>query len=457
MSKVSVTDSFFDLGGSSITAAEIVMFAMNRGYSIVYKDIFAHPSARELAQVIVGTEESVRFGNVEDYDHEAIDDLLSINSMEHVDEIFSKEIDSVIITGATGFLGIHVVKACIDHTEARITCVMRKGGWETVEQRLKALLMYYFGNPMLEMFGSRITCLEGDIINPESLRPLDSIDADVVINCAASVKHFVKDDLLDRINFHGVENLIEVCLRNNMRLVQISTLSVGGFIESQNKRLLKENMLYFGQNVDNDYVRTKFLAERAIMEARIREGLDAVILRVGNLMNRQSDGEFQINFRTNAFMRSLWAYVRLGKCPVTILEQPIEFSPIDMVAQAVLRLAGANGEFSVFNMHNNHTITMADLIAAICRYGYQIDAVSEEQFQQILSDASKREEDSEAVLSLVAYNNKEGENLIPVEVDCRFTTNALFRLDYRWPIIDDAYLDKAIWALDTLGFFAEEL
>ncbi len=66
----------------------------------------------------------------------------------------------------------------------------------------------------------------------------------------------MKDDLLDRINFHGVENLIEVCLRNNMRLVQISTISVGGFIEPKNNRALKENMLFFGQNVDNDYVRT---------------------------------------------------------------------------------------------------------------------------------------------------------------------------------------------------------
>ncbi len=66
-------------------------------------------------------------------------------------------------------------------------------------------------------------------------------------------------------------------------------------------------------------------------------------------------------------------------------------------------------------------------------------------------------DDGGAVLSLVAYNNKEGENLIPVEADCRFTTNALFRLDYRWPIIDDMYLDRAIWALDTLGFFADEL
>lgn len=58
------------------------------------------------------------------------------------------------------------------------------------------------------------------------------------------------------------------------------------------------------------------------------------------------------------------------------------------------------------------------------------------------------------MLSLVAYNNSEGENLVPVEAECRFTLNALFRLNFRWPIIGDTYLDKAIWALDTLGFFA---
>ena len=66
--------------------------------------------------------------------------------------------------------------------------------------------------------------------------------------------------------------------------------------------------LYFGQYVDNDYVRTKFLAERAILEARIEKGLDAVILRAGNLMGRYSDGEFQINFITNGFLRSLRGY-----------------------------------------------------------------------------------------------------------------------------------------------------
>ena len=453
LEKVGATDSFFDLGGSSITAAQIVMFAMNRGYSIVYKDIFDHPTPRGLAQVIEGVEERKGFSQVVDYDYTAINELISMNSMEHVDEISSGELGNVILTGATGYLGIHVLKALLDQTDATITCLMRKGRSMTPERRLMMQLTYYFGEPMGELFGDRIICVEGDITDPESMRALDRVEARTVINCAASVKHFVKDDLLDRVNFHGVENLIDVCLRNDLRLVQISTLSVAGFTESLQRPVLQENMLFFGQNVDNDYVRTKFLAERAVLEARVERGLDAVILRAGNLMGRLSDGEFQMNFKTNAFVRSLWAYVRLGKCPFSVLELPIEFSPIDAVAQAVLKLGGVDRRFSVFNMYNNHTITTADLIAAICRSGHQVDIVADEEFQQLMAQAAQREEDSGAVLSLVAYDSSKGEDLVLVEANSRFTTNALFRLDFRWPIIDDSYLEKALWALETLDFF----
>lgn len=66
----------------------------------------------------------------------------------------------------------------------------------------------------------------------------------MVINCAANVKHFVKDDLLDRVNYHGVQNLIGVCLKNNMKLVHISTLSVGGNMEESRAGVIYENMLY---------------------------------------------------------------------------------------------------------------------------------------------------------------------------------------------------------------------
>ncbi|MER2182164.1 MAG: amino acid adenylation domain-containing protein [Clostridia bacterium] len=456
LEKVGATDNFFNIGGSSISAAEIIMYAMDKGYSLVYKDVFANPSPRELARVIAGAGADRQSGVAADYDYTAINRLLAYNTMEHVEEItVSRPVGNTVLIGATGFLGIHVLRALLNRKEGKIFCLLRRGEFETVERRMKEMLMYYFGKVQAEVFGTRIFCLEGDLTDPESLKALDGLDAETLINCAASVKHFTDSDLLDRVNFHGVENLIEVCLRNGMRLVHVSTLSVGGEMETEHLTELKEDMLYIGQNVRNDYVRTKFLAERAILEARVKRGLDAVILRAGNLMGRYTDGEFQINFETNAFMRSLWAYVKLRKCPFSILERPVEFSPIDSVAEAVLKLAEVDGRFSVFHMNNNHTLTIADLMDAFRRYGFDVETVPDSEFRDTLSEAAKDEAESRTVLSLVAYSNKEGDTLQMVDSDRRFTINALFRLGFRWPIVDDGYLEKMIWALDSLDFFTD--
>lgn len=456
LEKVGAADSFFDIGGSSISAAQIVMFAMNKGYNIVYKDVFNNPSPRELARAISGLGKGGKADAAAVFDYTDINRLIEFNSMEHVDEISSGPEENVILTGATGFLGIHVLYTFLNKCEGKIYCLMRRGTYRSARSRLIEMLMYYFGENMEAYFDSRVFCIEGDITDAEGLRALDALDAPIVINCAACVKHFAKDDILDRINVGGVENLVELCLRSSKRLVHISTLSVAGEMSTGDLTTLKEDMLYFGQNVENDYVRTKFMAERAILDARVKKDLNAVILRAGNLMGRNTDGEFQINFETNAFMRSLWSYIQLGECPFSVLEQPVEFSPIDSVAEAVITLANVDRRFSVFHLNNNHLITIADIMEAIRRHGFTIKSVSDDEFQKTIADAAKHEDEGRTVLSLVAYANKEGENLKMVGSDNRFTTNALFRLGYKWPIVDDSYLEKQLWSLDTLAFFDKQ-
>ncbi|MBR6322527.1 MAG: amino acid adenylation domain-containing protein, partial [Lachnospiraceae bacterium] len=452
LDQVSAADSFFDIGGTSISAARVVMFAMNKGYSIVYKDVFDNPTPRALAKIISGVRGQDKSGAAADYNYTKIDELLAFNSMEHVDEISVEPAKDIILCGATGFLGIHVLRAFLEKYSGKVYCLIRRGPFSTPEERMKAMLMYYFGDSMEDLFGIRVFCVNGDITEPEELKALDGIDASVIINCAACVKHFANDDILDKVNVHGVENLIEVCLRTGKRLVQTSTLSVGGEMNIDSMRTLYENTLFIGQSVDNDYVRTKFMAERAVLQAKADKGLSACIVRLGNLMSRYTDGEFQINFITNSFMRSLWAYNAIGECPVTALEQPAEFSPIDSTAEAVLILSGADNRFSVFHVHNDHVVSKADVIYAMREYGLKINIVSEQHFSDTLSEAAKKEE-SEAVIGLVAYANKEGEKIVETFTNNRFTVNALYRLGFKWPIIDDAYIRKALWALDSLDFF----
>ena len=449
--KVGAEDNFFEIGGTSLSAAKILMFAISKGWHVVYKDIFDNPTPRMLAALVSGnTNHDEKSHN---YDYSGINKLLSVETVENADNIVRENINNIILTGATGFLGIHILYEFLNGYSGKVYCLMRKGDYDTCELRLKNMLRYYFENSFDELFGVRIFCIEGDITQPSSLENLTDTDAETVINCAACVKHFVSDDLLDRVNVRGVENLIDFCEKNDKRLVQISTTSVAGEGSAAlRNRLIHENELYFGQNLDNDYVRTKFLAERALLEAVSEKRLEGCIIRVGNLMSRHSDGEFQINFITNGFMRSLKAYRKLGMFPVTSMEHPAEFSPIDSTAQAILKLAGTKN-FAVYHAYNNHIISMADVIYAMRDYGFEINIVSAEKFSQALSDAAKNESLSDMVLGLVAYNSEDENRQVILGADNRFTTNILYRLGYKWPLTDDRYLSDAIEALDTLDFF----
>ena len=252
-----------------------------------------------------------------------------------------------------------------------------------------------------------------------------------------------------------MENLIEFCKNSGRRLIQISTVSVAG--EGSDgvppmSRVFNENDLYIGQNITNEYIRTKFLAERAVLEA-VSSGLDGKVIRVGNLMSRNSDGEFQINFITNGFLRSLRGYAAVGKFPIGAMHEVTEFSPIDSTALAVLRLVQTDRRFTVFHACNSHHIYMADLIYAMRSHGFAIDIVSDEEFEAAVKEFAKNSDDSDVVSGLIAYTAHNENEIYTLDYSNRFTAQVLYRLDYKWPVTDDRYLESAIEALDRLAFF----
>ena len=152
-------------------------------------------------------------------------------------------------------------------------------------------------------------------------------------------------------------------------------------------------------------------------------------------------------------MRSLAAYRHLGAYPITNLAQQVEFSPVDATADAVLALAGVDSRFSIFNINNNHSVPLADIVFAMKHYGFGIQIVSQAEYERILHEATEKEAESETIMSLLAYETGDGENLVAVRSDNFFTTNALYRLNFQWPIIDEQYLEKLIAGIETLGYF----
>ena len=456
--KIGIEDDFFENGGTSLSASKVAMKCMSAGIGVSYADLFEYKTPLALENYIQGNRKQDTGQQVSDQDQEKspFERLLSHNTAEYVDAVHPSRTGNVLLTGATGFLGAHILKTMIETTDNTIYCLLRQGNAPSLEKRLKSMLVYYFSNPYEELFGKRIIVIEGDVTDADKTENLKQYDFEQVINCAACVKHFSADDTLERVNYQGVLNLIRLCNETGRELIQISTVSVAGENVGQKfpeEKKIHENELDFGQCITNKYIDTKFRAEKAVLEAAAK-GMKGRVIRVGNLMSRVSDGEFQINSVTNGFMRTLRGYVALGKFPVSLLDMPAEFSPIDSTAEAIVKIAGAEGDFSVYHAYSSYVIQMADVVEQMNSLGIAIETVNDEEFGRSLQKALEDEDKNELISGLIAYLPGEQEaGGVYIDADNTLTTKILYRLGFKWPMPDKDYLRNALKALETLGFF----
>ncbi len=463
-SSVGPDDNFFEIGGTSLSAAKVMMAAMSQDLPVLYKDIFDHPTPRELA-ILVDEKNEIQFGAATDASISDTTDepetqvesekVISHNTIEYVDEITREDIGNVLLVGASGFLGIHILDELLENGDNKIYCLMHNNGKSSME-RLKQIYFYYFDKAYDDEWDNRIEVLEVDISNPDSLDVVKEYDFSTVINCAAIVKHFGDVNVLKKVNTDGVINLAQLCLATNSRLIHVSTVSVGGdsIGEDADRVTLYESNLDIGQEVEsNAYVYTKYLAEKYLVEAMEKEGLDAKIMRVGNLMSRFSDGEFQVNFHTNNFMNTIKAYVALGCFPVQDLDEVDEFSPIDEVAKAIVTLSGTGKEFNVFHVYNSHSVEMGDIIYALKDMGYDIDIIDESEFAKRLRDMISDEKMNQFISPLVNYNLDDDDIRVENDSDNSFTVKALYRLGFKWSLTSTDYIETTMDMLSAFGFF----
>ena len=455
--RVGATDSFFDLGGSSLMVTNVMVNAEKQGLHFAYSDVFSHPSARTLAAFLKGDQGvQEQDSNITEYDYSAIDALLKQNNLESF--LGGEQLRlgrNILLTGATGFLGIHVLKELLESTgpDTTIWCLLRGKGTLTPERRLKEMLVYYFDKDYRNLFGSRIRPVIGDITQPDTLLPLTEID--MVFNCAANVKHFSKGTEIEDINYGGVKNLVALCEKNGAYLVHVSTESVGGLTPGSTPDNLTEQMLYFGQLTDNQYVHSKFLAERHILEHMVHGTLKAKILRAGNLSPRARDGEFQVNLNANASMGRLKALKMLGACPYGMLEGQMEFSPIDQSARAMVLLATTPLENCVFNVSNNHIIPMDDIFIRLEKIdGQPLEYVEMAEFSRRVEEAGANPAKARIMAPLVAYQQSAAEMQgVETLASTVFTMQVLHRLGFRWDHTSSEYLDLIFEMLRTLQYF----
>ena len=473
--EVGATDNFFEIGGTSINAIKVIVEASKQGVQIVFNDLFDQKTPRALAAFVaapLSTPEGDTIPPVSETTEapsaaaeEAFASVLAANTLEALRKNPRQPIGDVLLTGATGYLGIHILNELLTHYEGRILCPIRAENDQKALSRLKSLYFYYFGRTeAFSHFDERVIVFTAEVTQPDALEKTPLAlwrgvggEAITVVNCVANVKHFSAGNDIEMVNIESVRHLITFCLRTGARLIHISTNSIAGVsvdgIPGPDVKLT-EQTFNIGQNIDaNKYVFSKYKAEELVLDAIAHHGLNAKIMRVGNLSARQQDGEFQINFNTNNFLARLRAYVVIGMVPYADLDRRFEFSPIDEVARAILQLAQTPKECVVFHPSNTHKQYLSDILSGFAEAGIKLKRVEMEEFQQRLNQMMENPDLVTLLRPLMAYNVSSKHTMRWIESINDFTTQVLYRLGFQWPPTAADYVHRFVDTIVGFDYF----
>ena len=454
LEKVGACDDFFALGGTSLSVTRVMIEADKRGFTVDYADLFTAKTPEKLAQKLSGSAAPSSSGFAPAADA-VLNAVLADNDLPHFLAGARLAPRTVLLTGATGYLGAHLLHELLAREDTAVCCLLKQHENESAQSRLLAKMYYYFEIDYAPLLGSRLFVIPGDVTADGWFDEARLHRPDTVLNCAAVVKHFSSGSDIEDVNAGGIRNLIRFCQEDGRLLVQVSTVSVAGdsvgAVPPPDTRM-SEQTLYIGQNIENQYVHSKYTAERALLSA-VQNGLRCKIMRVGNLSARDSDGEFQINAHSNSFANRLRAYLIAGCFPYSLIDRPVAFSPVDYVAHAILTLCQTPDCCRVFHPVNSHTVPFGDIVLCMRACGMEVPFVEDDAFTAAIHAAEDDQEKAQALTGLLAYETSKNIAVEALKTDNEYTQQVLCRLGFSWKPITDRYIEQFLRALETLGFF----
>lgn len=202
----------------------------------------------------------------------------------------------VLVTGATGFLGSHLVCALLQ--KGYVVQALKRPQSSLNEFTFIAGL--YFGHDQ-SLVVKNLQWLEGDITDYNCLS--DHILKDqLVFHCAALVSfHKADRENLYSTNVIGTENVVNACLYNGCKklIYASSTAAVG---KAEGDLVTNETHQWDEKDQPSNYSVSKYYAELEVWRG-VEEGLDAVIVNppmiIGPCDWQKSTGRFFINGSKN--------------------------------------------------------------------------------------------------------------------------------------------------------------
>ncbi|WP_158607946.1 non-ribosomal peptide synthetase [Nocardia panacis] len=391
-------ENFFDLGGHSLKAAQLVVriqetFRLN----LPLRTLFERPTIAKLAEEMNGGRTStarVRLFDPQPMLRAIIPDPLPPSG--------SGEISDILLTGATGFVGAYLVRALLTRPLVRVHCLVRAADEQAGWRRLRANLDYYGLSDDIDH--DRIKVVPGDLaarglgLTTETFERLAD-EIDLICHNGARVDALSSYEQLEAANIGGTRELIRLAATTRRKQLQfVSTISAADEGGSR-----------------SGYAETKSHAEQLIIAAHDC-GMPAAIYRLPRIVGDSRTG--QGNTR-DIMLRVLRNIVELGAAPDTELEEP--WLAVDETAGLLARLGTEQQRNSGwFVLTSRQPVRLTHLLNLLRGTGMAIDTRPVGDWLSMLEDHSPEEH---AILKLLfesasdtTGNGRPGREFAPIVV-----------------------------------------
>lgn len=363
---------------------------------------------------------------------------------------------NILLTGGTGFLGMHILFEILNTTNAIVYVIGRYESSILLENRIGLLWRYFFKTELSIDFRNRIFCCVGDI-SKTNLGMDETVyfdlcsKIDCIINSAANVKHYDFRERFYSVNVTGVKNLILFAKTDKEKEIHhISTVYISS---NQAGNVFNETDIVENPEYESVYLQTKVEAENILLKER-NHIKRVSIYRLGNLQCNSETGMFQPNFQDNSFFMMISAFTSLKTYP--FIDFDIEFTQVNSAAKACCALIlTQENDNSIFHIYNPNMTSFFDIMKNLEEHVDGMHGVKPHEFFQVL--VKNQNEKRVEIYRLMIYfgiqnvtelmNGTQGGSIEELlrnhyYIDCSKTLNALEQAGFRWEDVNKIILDK---------------
>ncbi|WP_211222310.1 non-ribosomal peptide synthetase [Actinokineospora enzanensis] len=430
-------DDFFLVGGHSLLAARLHRLVRQRlDTDIPLSALLNTPTVRGMADSLADRDPTAPDLYAEAHLHD-------LTVAEHREPTG----DKVLLTGATGFLGSHLLDELLAGG-SRVACLVRADSVEDARGRLRAAFEKFAIDP--DRLDEVEICL-GDLARPR-LGLGDAFDTwarDVreVYHAAAHINFVVPYHTVKRTNVDGLRRVLDFCGVNRTPLRLISTLGV--FPPDSTPDLVSEHtVLGDPESLGIGYSQSKWVAEQLAARAR-RAGLPVTVHRVGRIGGHSRTGACR---HDDFFWLQLKGFALLGSYPRDIAHaQAVDLLPVDYVARAIVALSRGGPDDETWHLHHATGLDWPTIIDTIQSVGHDVHAVDQAEWMAALEARVETEDRGQGLGSLVPLMREGVLRLGTYTFDNEKTRRALADVGCPHPHADTDWIRRVFAYFTALG------